>query len=106
MSLSMPCPWACRRREPFGVHVRRGVDRGDPQLRLSRVGEAMSAHRGGDEDVSGDRRQLEVVDLEAGLSGVDDEHLRVGVAVKQRTCAGPVVDEEQRDRQPAVLRRR
>ena len=73
------------------------------QLRLSGVGEAMSAHRGSDEDVSRGRRQPDVVDLEAGLPGVDDEHLRVRVAVKQRACAGPVVDEEQRDRQPAVL---
>ena len=63
----------------------------------------MSAHRGGDEDVSCGRGESEVVDLEAGLSGVDDEHLGVGVAVKQRACAGPVVDKEQRDRQPAVV---
>jgi hypothetical protein len=72
-------------------------------LRLSYIGEAMSAHRRGDEDVSRGRRQSEVVDLEAGLSGMNDEDLGVGVAVKQRPSARPVVDEEQRDWQPAVV---
>ena len=67
--------------EGFDVNVLRGVDRGDAQWRVFDVGEAMSPHRGGDEDVSRDRRQSVLVDLEAALSGLDDKHLRVGVAV-------------------------
>jgi hypothetical protein len=58
---------------------------------------------GCDEDVPGHRGEPGVVDLEVRLSGVDDEQLRIGVAVQPRACAGTIVHQEQRNRNAAVL---
>jgi hypothetical protein len=79
------------------------VYRGDAQLLVSGVGEAMSGMRGGDQDVSCRRDEPRPVDLELGPAGVDDEQLGIGVAMQERTRARPIVDEEERDRQTTVI---
>ncbi len=98
------CPLGEQRGiEPLGVHIRRGVDRGDTQLTVPGVGEAVSGRCGGDKDVPGGRDDPGSVDFEVGLPGVDDEQLGIRVSMQAGTCARPVIDQEQGDRQATVL---
>ena len=52
------------------------------QLTGTQVGEAVSRSRESDHDIAGARGQPAVVQLEVGLSGVEDEYLRVRVAME------------------------
>ncbi len=56
------------------------------------------------EDVAGASEKLAAVKHEAGLSGVQNEHLRVGVTMHSRPIARLVVNQEHRDRHLPMLR--
>jgi hypothetical protein len=56
-----------------------------------------------DHDVAGARRDVGGPDLEVGLSGIENEYLGIGMAVKLGAGARAGVDQEQRNRDVAVV---
>ena len=63
----------------------------------------MSCPGGSDHDVAGIGGQPRVVELEARLPGMEDEYLRVWMAMELGPVARLAVDQEHRDRHVAVL---
>jgi hypothetical protein len=79
------------------------MDRGQAELAYTGVGEAVGHVGRADDDVSFFDDDRLVAQLERGLPGLNDEHLRVGVPMELRTDAGPRVHEDDRERNISVL---
>src|SRR6185437_16314456 len=79
------------------------VDGRQPQLPGPGVREAMRLPRRADDDVAAIDDHRLVADPERGLTGLDDEHLRVWMPVQLRTDPWLRVDEDDREGHVAVL---
>ena len=89
--------------EPVRSHLGRSVDARHRQLTGAEVAEPVSCPRGSHHNVADIRGQAPVVQLEGRLPGMDDEYLRVWMAMELRPVPGLVVNEEHRNRHVTVL---
>jgi hypothetical protein len=80
------------------------VDGDEPQLPGTAVRESVWDIRGANDYVTKRYDELSVAELKRRLSGLHDEHLRVGMPVQLRTLARCTVDKDHRERHLAMLR--
>jgi hypothetical protein len=79
------------------------VDRDQPELTGPTVHEAVSLARGADDDVASRNDQSLLADLKGRLARLDQKHFGVPMSMELRPDARPRVDEDDRERNIAVV---